>query len=312
MSLAHRNAASANVTENKSFIFWIALVGFLLLMLNRQCEAGTAEVSALLNLQEKEIDIGRAALILAKELDPDFDIAAYSRHIDLLAQKVSRLSQGTQDPDQRIRALNTVLYQIEGFRYDHSASAIDKLESHSLKGILDTKLGTCVTMPLLYLAVAQRLGYPVYAVSTPNHIFLRYVDSKLDAQNIEATSGGGYSPDAYYIREMQVSKRALRSGGYMRTMTHRQFLAMLIEDTVIALYRNHGNIDRSIQYLKITARILPTFPDHYATFARSYMVKSRLVNEESAKQYRKMAEAYWVKAEALGYVKPVDSTTSTN
>jgi tetratricopeptide (TPR) repeat protein len=264
--------------------------------------AGAAEISALLKLREKDIDVAHAALVLAKEIYPDLNVAAYSRKVDQLADDVRHHGNGIDDPDGRIRVLNTVLYQSAGFRYDHSVEALDKLENHTLNGVLDTKTGTCVTLPLLYLAVAQRLGFPVYAVAAPNHYFLRYVDKRLAQQNIEATSGGGFSPDSEYIREMHVSERGIRHGGFMRTLTHRQFLALLVGDISIALYRKFGNIDQSIQYLEMVAPMYPAYPDTYFALGQAYTIKSRQVDSDSAEQYQKRAAQYFKRAMSLGYV----------
>ena len=68
-----------------------------------------------LKLPEHQIDIGLAALTFAKEFYPNLDIPAYSQRIDLVADKARQLAQGTEDPETRIRILNTVIHQMEGF-----------------------------------------------------------------------------------------------------------------------------------------------------------------------------------------------------
>src|SRR5262245_2470712 len=75
----------------------------------------SASVQDLLKLSEDKIDVGIVALALAKEIYTDIDVAAYSAKIDALADQVRRLAKGTQDPDQRIRCLNTVLFLHEKF-----------------------------------------------------------------------------------------------------------------------------------------------------------------------------------------------------
>src|SRR5262245_26447282 len=119
--------------------------------------------------------------------------------LDDLADKVRYLARGTRDPETRIRAMNTVLFRRAGFRYDHAGfSEGGRKEHYYLNGILDTKLGTCFSMPLLYVAVGQRLGYPIYPVTAPDHNFVRYADPFFARQNIEVTSGGKYFTDQSY------------------------------------------------------------------------------------------------------------------
>jgi len=180
-------------------------------------------------MPEDSIDIGMAALTIAKVVYPDLDIKAYSAKIDEMVEKVRILTHGSTDPDYRVRVLNTYLYKMQGFKYDPSEIDVEtekskNLEDQFLNGILDTKMGNCVTMPMLYIAVAQRLGYPVYAVVAPDHYFVRYIDPHLKRQNIEATAGG-YVSDGEYIYTLHVSKKGLESGAYMRTLTYREYVA---------------------------------------------------------------------------------------
>lgn len=114
-------------------------------------------------LSETRIDIGRVALTLAQEFRPGLDVEAYSRRLDVLAAAVRSKLGGVIDPVERTLAMRDVLFRDNGFRYDHHPQARKNQRNHLLDGILDTKKGICVTMPLLYVAVGQRLGYP-YAI----------------------------------------------------------------------------------------------------------------------------------------------------
>jgi hypothetical protein len=209
-------------------------VGTILLVIlwTARCVAGqpliSPEVHKQLDMPEGQLDIGIAALTIAKEVYLELDIPAYSRKLDTLADKVRWLAKGTRDPEQRIRVLNTALFRYEGFHYDRAPFSRSKQTYYFLNGILDTKQGICITMPLLYIAVAQRLGYPIYPVAAPDHMFVRYVDTSFKQQNIETTSGGKYFSDQEYIEDFFVSAKALKSGGYMRTMTYREFLAHIL------------------------------------------------------------------------------------
>ncbi len=255
-----------------------------------------------LQLPEHQIDIGLAALTVAKEFYPHLDIAAYSKRIDLIADKARQLAQGTEDPETRIRVLNTVIHQMEGFHYDHSPFARSRQDYYFLNGILDTKQGICYSLPLLYIAVAQRLGYPLYPVLAPDHIFVRYVDPAFTEQNIETTSGGKYFPDQYYIEAFAVSQRGLKSGSYLRTLTYRQFLGQMLAVSAVFHGRNAA-APKAIAYLEKAALLDPRFADHYDNLRIVYTAMSE-VNPHLAVAYREKAEAYARKARARGFVDP--------
>ena len=125
------------------------------------------DVRALLELPEDKIDVGRAALTFGKEIYPAIDIGAYSRQIDAMAADAGHFIlryAPRGDPESIIRALNTYYYKSWRVRYDNSSEGRRRQENNFLHHTLDTRQGMCITIPMLYMAFAQRLGYPVYGV----------------------------------------------------------------------------------------------------------------------------------------------------
>lgn len=257
-----------------------------------------------LQLPEGKIDIAIAAFTFAKEFYPNLGIAAYSKRIDQIADKARQLAQGTPDPETRIRILNTVIHQMEGFHYDRSPFARSRQDYYFLNGILDTKQGICYTMPLLYIAVAQRLGYPLYPVMAPDHVFVRYVDPNFTEQNIETTSGGKYFPDEYYIQAFAVSKKSMKSGSYLRNLTYRQFLGYMLAANAVFHGRN-GESFKAIAYLEKAVHLDPQFADNYDNLRIIYTDLSE-VNSHLAATFREKADAYAQKARELGFVDPAN------
>ncbi len=90
-----------------------------------------------------------------------------------------------------------------------------------------TRKGNCVSMPVLFLIVADRVGLKVRLAAAPLHLFVRYTDPTGVDHNLEATSGGREAPAGTYLRNMPMSDRAIRSGLYMRTLTKRETIAQM-------------------------------------------------------------------------------------
>ncbi len=90
--------------------------------------------------------------------------------------------------------------------------------------------GTCVSMPVLYTAVARRLGYPVSLVRAKSHIFCRW-DGRGERWNIEATAAGGMEsfPDKHYREWPEpISDAEVERGEYLKTLTQTQALAAFL------------------------------------------------------------------------------------
>jgi regulator of sirC expression with transglutaminase-like and TPR domain len=276
-----------------------------ILIISFVCPSFAAEQSTiekLAALPEDKIDIGIVSLTLAKEFYPDLDIEAYSAQIDAMAKNVKLLTRYSTDPDFRIRALNSYLYKVEGIQYDLTDPLGKKPENRYLNGILDTKKGSCVTMPLLYLAIAQRLGYPIYPVATPDHLFLRYEDPKLKMKNIEATGGGGFNPEGKYKADFRISDKAIENGVYLRTMTYRELLADLIAQNGIE-YGINGDMLRATKYLEVAVKLNPRCAEIYDNLGRAYLYLSRRTGGVFAETYSIQSEIAFRKAADLGIVR---------
>ncbi len=240
-----------------------------------------AELAQLLALPEDKIDTGTAALIFAHEAYPEkVNVAEYSKEIDRLADEVRSIMPPNAGPDEARMAIAAVLYQREGFHYDFSPDGQHKPTAYFLPALLDIKVGTCATLPILYMAVAQRLGLPVYLVSAPQHSFLRIIDSRTTRPNIEATSTGGPKSDEGYIKDFHITDTAIKNGTYLRTMTRHEFLGELLEINA-DFWARHDDIDRAIKYYTVALDVNPHSDKAVIGLVRVYMRKSELAEEDA-------------------------------
>jgi len=82
----------------------------------------------------------------------------------------------------------------------------------------DSNGGTCASMPVLYVAVGRRLGYPLFLSHTKGHLFVRWEDAS-ERFNIEGTNGFNSFPDEYYHTWPFPLTEAEKNGGYFLTST---------------------------------------------------------------------------------------------
>ena len=190
------------------------------------------DLKKIAHLNESDIDIGCIALILEKERNPDLDVEKYNKLLDIMVLDIQNKIAYFGDnavTDHRVRIINTYFFRAQKFQFDKEDPYAVKPSNRTLSGVMDTRNGSCWTLPLLYLSVAQRLHYPIYPVSAPQHIFLRYILPDKTYYNIEATNGGT-GPDEEIIYTLEIPERGIRSGAYMRTMTYREFLGEMIAE----------------------------------------------------------------------------------
>ncbi len=264
----------------------------------------SANIYDFLTMPEENIDIGIAALTLAKDIYPDIEVKSYSAKIDDLAEKVRKLAKKNNSPDYRIRCLNTVLHLHEKF---HCMNDVINREQdyYYLNRFFDTKIGNCYTMPLLYVAIGQRLGWPLYIVHVPDHMFVRYIDPHFPIQNIETTSGGAHVPDEKYAKDFSVSKTGHKNGTYLRTSTHRELLGDLVSTNGIR-FAQKGQTFKAITYFKVAIKLNPRCVEAWANLRSCYNRVAKNQKGREVKRYRKMAANCTKRLDKLGFVHPYD------
>jgi hypothetical protein len=89
--------------------------------------------------------------------------------------------------------------------------------------------GTCVSMPVLYTAVARRLGYPVFLVTAKEHVFCRW-DKGKERFNVEATAQGMSNfDDAHYMKwPKAISDAEVKAGEYLKSLSVAESLATFL------------------------------------------------------------------------------------
>jgi regulator of sirC expression with transglutaminase-like and TPR domain len=92
---------------------------------------------------------------------------------------------------------------------------------------LDRRLGNCVSMPVLFAILADRIGLDVALATAPDHIFVRWRDRDGHVLNLETTSGAHPAREAWFRENMPMSDRALANGLYMRSLGRREGVALL-------------------------------------------------------------------------------------
>ena len=103
-----------------------------------------------------KIDLARAALTIALSDYPNLDIAGYLGRIDELAVEVTGRCSAGASATQQLAALNEVLFARHRFR-GNSEDYYDPKNSF-LNEVLDRRTGIPITLSILYIEVAQRVG----------------------------------------------------------------------------------------------------------------------------------------------------------
>lgn len=123
-------------------------------------------------LGAEDMDLARAALLIAEDEYPQLTPEPYLHRLDLYAEMVKdRLANETAAP-VLLGEISKVLFDEEGFR--GNADAYFDPRNSFLNDVLDRRLGIPITLCIVYLEIGWRLGLSLEGVNFPGHFLVRY------------------------------------------------------------------------------------------------------------------------------------------
>jgi hypothetical protein len=140
-----------------------------------------------------------------------------------------------------------------------------------LHGLLGPRrTGTCSSIPVLFVAIGRRLGYPLKLVTAKAHLFARWdsADGR-ERFNIETTNKGLNSfPDEYYEKwPFPMTEADLRSGRYLRSLSPNEELALFLQTRGLCL-KAAGRALEARAAWEAAHRLAPEWPEHDLLIAR--------------------------------------------
>jgi regulator of sirC expression with transglutaminase-like and TPR domain len=120
--------------------------------------------------KDEDIPLLWAALVIARDEYPDLDMAACE---EKLAEFSARMQLGQlpdTDPVKAVRALNDLMFDELGFT-GNQQDYYDPRNSY-LNDVLERRLGIPISLAVIQLDIAQRVGLQMRGVSFPGHFLV--------------------------------------------------------------------------------------------------------------------------------------------
>ena len=140
------------------------------------CRAVNDALAKALAGKEEDIDLFHAALLIARLDNEELDVDAYRKELERMAQEIRGGLAKDADDEARLAALQKYLFVENGFhgsRHDY----YNRSNSY-LNEVLDDREGLPITLSVLYMELARRLGPKVVGIGLPGHFVVHYVPPK--------------------------------------------------------------------------------------------------------------------------------------
>ncbi len=120
----------------------------------------------------EEIDLARAALLVAREEYPQLPIEPYIARLDLMALEAQDRLNDETAPLIVLQSMSEYLFREKRLRGNRDAYYDPR--NSLLNDVLDRGLGIPLTLGMVALEVGWRLGLPLEGVNFPGHFLIRF------------------------------------------------------------------------------------------------------------------------------------------
>lgn len=206
---------------------------------------------------DEKINLEKAALYIAQEEYPNLEIEKYLTEIDRMAAEVHARLPEEPYPLKIIQTINRYLYEDLGFS-GNSEDYYDPCNSF-LNDVIDRRTGIPISLALLYLAIAERIEFPMVGIGMPGHFLIRpAVNEEMEIFVDAFHNGEILFPQDCQERLNQLAGQPVEMRPqFLEAVSPRQFLARMLTN-LKGIYLNQGKIEKCLAMIE---RILILFPD---------------------------------------------------
>jgi len=226
---------------------------------------------------DEEINLARAALMVAREEYPQISEERYLGQLDLLAEEARDRLDDENAPLVVLQEVLNSLYNRHCFRGNREAY-YDPRNSF-LNDVLDRKLGIPLTLGVVVLEVGWRLGLPVEGVNFPGHFLVRFRGDAIDLL-VDPYDGGAvrFEDEAQELLDRVYGGIIRVQESFLKTATRREMLVRLLMN-LKSLYMNVRDHTRALAAVE---RILLIRPIAAVEIRDKGVILARLGRREEA------------------------------
>jgi regulator of sirC expression with transglutaminase-like and TPR domain len=207
-------------------------------------------------VDDVDIELDRAALEIAALDHPGVDLSGYLALLDMIAERLQARSEGASRPALQALRLAEVLAADFGFEGDRTT--YDNPANADLIEVLDRRRGLPISLAILYVALARRLGWTAHALNTPSHVLVAIGASQ--PLVIDPFNRGAFVDHGQLVALLRSALGAVGavSREHVAPMTNRGALVRLLMNQVTRAERSQ-QADRALTLLQRITAIAPAY-----------------------------------------------------
>lgn len=196
--------------------------------------------------------------------EPTVDIGAAADSLDQLTITLRNMAANSKTSEAKLITLKRFVFESglwndnRPFTYDMEDPLGKRPENRYLHNYLISRRGNCITMPVLFMILGQRIGLDLTLAEAPLHLLVKYKDDSGKVWNLEATSGAGFARDSHYRKELPMTDKAVEAGTYLRALSKEEVTAIMAS-FLVEHFMKTGRYEEAIIAANVILRHHPRF-----------------------------------------------------
>lgn len=209
-----------------------------------------------LSRPEAEMELARAALLIAQEEYPQLSVDLYVARLDQIAEEVKDRLANESAP---LVVLGEVIKTLYGRRkFSGNSDAYYDPRNSFLNDVLDRGVGIPLTLGIVLLEVGWRMGLPLQGVDFPRHFLVRFTGSELRLL-IDPFDEGRirFEDEAQELLDQSYGGTVPVQESFLRTASKREILCRLLTN-LKGIYVKIGDDHRALAAVERLLMVTPT------------------------------------------------------
>lgn len=211
-------------------------------------------------LDDEAIDLATAALLIATDEYPGLDVQRYIDDLDQMAGRAREAASGLVERADILLAINSILFVEYGYSGNRQ-NYYDPRNSY-LNQVIDRRTGIPITLSIIYMAVADRVGLRLAGVGMPGHFLVKHEGPSGDLF-LDPFNGGSFidaAGCARLVADISGGQLELRAE-HLSAVGKKQILTRVLAN-LLGIYSQGSDYARATRTVDMILTIHPNQPGY--------------------------------------------------
>ncbi|HET9532817.1 MAG TPA: transglutaminase-like domain-containing protein [Blastocatellia bacterium] len=213
-------------------------------LLTDQSESPRHRFAGIVAGDDERINLAEAALLIAAEEYTHLDTNLYLEKLDRFSDQARERADLAETTHDLVSALNSTLFEELGF-HGNNDNYYDPRNSF-LNDVIDRRTGIPITLSVVYMEVARRIGLSIKGVGFPGHFLAKYTAGGREIF-VDPFNGGrllGEAGCSELISNLSQGRKQLRPE-HLAEVSNKQILTRMLSN-LLSIYAGGRDYRRAL------------------------------------------------------------------